>query len=993
MKKLPFVFLLVIFLFYLPVNAFAINKLGVNIAARHEEFEKAAKLVGPGGWVVIMASPGNADELKPILSSHPEVNIILRGHCPSDPLGPDEEENRKFALSWTATLGGLDTAGRKIFFMPWNEPNMTRECQGTGDDYNPNNTECAPYVVQYIKDLRKYLSDSGLLGNKVELLSPMINQHHANYETFISAMKTGGINFSTDFYGISVNLYDNENCGSPLCHIDPKRNAKKINESLDSVGLGGLRVFAVETGIIAPNAPGSISDYPVFDDSRMFDLISQAWPTWVSTGNFIMFSPLSYNPETNESSWIYGGDTAGFYNSTKPKTGSAFSGSTPRGFNAWRDSDSQGLTTCSQSQSTYILPGGHCGFCAGGANLMACKPIKQTDQFGEEYSRNSINIPQEAAYRMTDAVCLAATFSGKLSLTGLNIPFVNELNKYFLGPYVDNLKARQAKKEVDLIKDYGVLEKLAPTEIQDGLKLKFLEEISQSGYSGRYQNFRIEGKTPQEIANTFERIKEKEKNGEILLPKEEEFQGIIWTQVPFIANEESSGEVVFSGTGIDSSLSVIKTSIPEVFRLNKVTELIKNMLVPQTSPGPVAGLISPSQVLAASVCKITEGKGKIENQKKGKTGPGNAVCAKDEIQEAGKELAGERIFLNDAEESCASLPKQESHQGEFDKCCGNRGKYVSTYYGYSQCIESESCGSCWTGELYSPTWHGDNCCVKEASSKSKIFTDLNLNSLNRVPFLNSIADNTVNDSGLFRIFVPAPEKSQVKELEQTFQDVAGEATANLKIDSLKVTKNFGSFTVNEGNPISQPLTLLFHKLGTLFNVQQFVSGELFWPFRFGSELTGGPPGKLTYTLAFKDANVLPTNETCVKEYLQCRFPQNEINTISPDQTKTNWETVIEKTKEHGWNPAFVLALWIEETAAGGYHPHGHELGCEAGNEDIISQLDCLFRNFDSETNFEKFMCTYSEGHYPCTEFTTNKKFPENLKNWYDQLTGNCSVRC
>ncbi len=786
-------------LFFSAGPALAQNKLGINIAARHDEFDQAARLVGAGGWVVIMASPGNADELKPILASHPEVNIILRGHCPSDPLGPNDEENRKFALSWAATLGGLETAGRKIFFMPWNEPNMTRECQGTGDDYNANNTDCAPHVVKYIGYLRDYLSQSGLLGNKVELLSPMINQHHANYRNFIAAMGGRGF-FESNFYGVSMNLYDNETCGSsPLCHGDSLRNAGRFNEVLSSVGLAGLRAFSVETGIIdaSGTCPSSVTDCPFFDDSRMASLLSAAYPIWNKAGNFVMFSPLSYNPETNDSSWIYGGTTESFYLNHQV-SGQVFKGSSPASFAGWRDS--RGLTTCPGSPNTYILPGGACGFCAGGSTaLLSCKPVP-ADQFGEEYSKETLKLSETVRKTLTNA-CTTSEFTAKITATNISIPFAHELNEYFLGPYMDNLGARIGKQNLNSLTDYGIFEKMAPRGYQDELRLKFLDEVARRGANSKYAKFKINGLGPQQIADKF-------KNSPDIY-----FLKAVWPQVPLFANEESEGEIVFEGPGLTGT---IRTSIPEVYRLNRVTQETAKMIGIFGSTQNEA-LSSSSRVLPANDSCPTENWPRRVSDKETLSGAGSAVCVKEEFQPVpeANNLAGVRTYdqsifsFIDFGENCDNKAVGD--------CCGVGKKCQGT----SPCLN----GGC--------RCEGDYQECRIRADKQTFETEINIK--NRVPFLSEIAKNTVGDQGIFRAFVSQltkegkiPADDQV--VEQQFREVAGESKASLNInkDQIKITK--GEISV-EPQTESNLVTLLFHKMGTMINVKNLVSGVILWPWQ------------------------------------------------------------------------------------------------------------------------------------------------------------------
>lgn len=163
-----------------------------------------------------------------------------------------------------------------------------------------------------------------------------------------------------------------------------------------------------------------------------------------------------------------------------------------------------------------------------------------------------------------------------------------------------------------------------------------------------------------------------------------------------------------------------------------------------------------------------------------------------------------------------------------------------------------------------------------------------------------------------------------------------------------------------------------------------------------------PPGNegLGYYIPFRDTTVQVNNPTQVKELVLSTWQQAQLQ---------YWDTIINSSISNGWNPAFVLTLWIEETGAshftktsmggGGvpagvdpdtgipFYSNGH-LGCAPSQEQTIEEsLSCLFRNFSSFPNdkFYDFMCRYSEGILSPCAFTLNPNFPVNIKKWYSQL--------
>jgi len=101
--------------------------------------------------------------------------------------------------------------------------------------------------------------------------------------------------------------------------------------------------------------------------------------------------------------------------------------------------------------------------------------------------------------------------------------------------------------------------------------------------------------------------------------------------------------------------------------------------------------------------------------------------------------------------------------------------------------------------------------------------------------------------------------------------------------------------------------------------------------------------------------------------------------------KEQWEFVYKQATSRDWNPAFVIALWIEESGASGVD--AYDLGClGAPANNLSAQLDCLFSRPYADSSFEDFMCQYSEGKPAPCEFALNPNFPKNLEYWYRQLT-------
>lgn len=147
--------------------------------------------------------------------------------------------------------------------------------------------------------------------------------------------------------------------------------------------------------------------------------------------------------------------------------------------------------------------------------------------------------------------------------------------------------------------------------------------------------------------------------------------------------------------------------------------------------------------------------------------------------------------------------------------------------------------------------------------------------------------------------------------------------------------------------------------------------------------------QLDYSIPFRDSSVSPLD---VKNQIMATFPKSKID---------YWDKIVQRSIAEGWNPAFVLTLWIEETGAshttvtrnggGGVPVAGNftlgHLGCAPLEDQTIDQsLDCLFKNFNQYSNnqFAQFMARYSGGPAGAP-FSNNPNFPGNIKHWYSIL--------
>ncbi|MGI6278369.1 MAG: hypothetical protein ACOYJ8_00945 [Patescibacteria group bacterium] len=244
-----------------PSLALAQNKCGVNVGPNYGQVNQVKELTGQGGWIVALGTPGDCAGLESLFGKG--LNVVIRAY------NGGKAFDQNHALAWVATLGSLDSQGQKIYFMPWNEPNHNGECGGR---------PCSPSEIStYLQFLKNKLSEAGLLGNKVELLSPMIDKLHPRFEEF------KGIYSLTN--ASSINEYDQFSSG-PCSAGDPRQN----NCQYDQIGIPAP-YYAVEAGVT-----GTCSGYPCYKDNEIAQMLNTSWPKWQNDGNFKMLAVFSYDP-------------------------------------------------------------------------------------------------------------------------------------------------------------------------------------------------------------------------------------------------------------------------------------------------------------------------------------------------------------------------------------------------------------------------------------------------------------------------------------------------------------------------------------------------------------------------------------------------------------------------------------------------------------------------------------------------------------------------
>ena len=185
------------------------------------------------------------------------------------------------------------------------------------------------------------------------------------------------------------------------------------------------------------------------------------------------------------------------------------------------------------------------------------------------------------------------------------------------------------------------------------------------------------------------------------------------------------------------------------------------------------------------------------------------------------------------------------------------------------------------------------------------------------------------------------------------------------------------------------------------------------PKGFSDQIPPSPPptgtgqcSPLAYDIDYRNTSILPKPKEEVINLIKSRFPGNQIAKY--------YDTVVNRSTLAGYNPAFVMAIWIEETGASDYGQFGtdiYDFGCGAAPKGNFSaQLDCFLGLYDywsagspdnslfsscreggDHPNFEDFMLYFAEGI--CTTIEkqnrqfcgSHSNFPTKFRGFYNMV--------
>ncbi len=160
---------------------------------------------------------------------------------------------------------------------------------------------------------------------------------------------------------------------------------------------------------------------------------------------------------------------------------------------------------------------------------------------------------------------------------------------------------------------------------------------------------------------------------------------------------------------------------------------------------------------------------------------------------------------------------------------------------------------------------------------------------------------------------------------------------------------------------------------------------------------------LTYNLPFRDTSVAPKDVESLIQYINDhnlempQFSQGGLLRMAAN-LRARYNEVVNGATAAGYNPAFALAIWIEETGAGAFSDHDFGCGTSSGFD---SQFNCFLGLYDfysagSSSNslfdacrtgdtpdFEEFMLFYSVG--TCSTVQQQNFMRCSPYNWFERF--------
>lgn len=291
--------------------------------------------------------------------------------------------------------------------------------------------------------------------------------------------------------------------------------------------------------------------------------------------------------------------------------------------------------------------------------------------------------------------------------------------------------------------------------------------------------------------------------------------------------------------------------------------------------------------------------------------------------------------------------------------------------------------------------------IHEEIMSRKVQVDL------KIPYLENIWEDTAEDKwGIFNIFRPAdwpafPDYDALSRIRYT------QESPQSPQQWIEWAQKPVWLSPSEGN-------LYFPYLGGIQQSKKCIAEHFLLPPELQSEvnycqfwdeyLKNQPTFDPSIPTALDPADQLDLMNCQNKDFeISSEAKQSAIatadNSWPNNLLEERWDYVSSQSKNHGWNPACVIALWIEESGGSDFTTTGakYSLGCEAATSpDPSTNLDqslvCFFSRQDHPyykdlvPGSREWWLVYAEGPNNNGVFDgPQANFPKNLFSWYKRL--------
>lgn len=976
LSKIFIGFLLSIFFVFTHIgSAFAITKGGINVADHLNEIPQAAAKMGEEGWIYTMACPGDAATILESASSHPNMNLMIRGHYPDNPLTPE------LAKAWVAALGMVpdDKFPNVIYFMPANEPNHPA---GTPD------ATPAPTIVAYIKELRKALDDSGV-GTRVKLLSPMLdvfyfwNAVHAtpsiNYAQELQAAYGQG-DFFSQFDGISVNLYADYINGAPnpaAAEIQKGRGYKEFIQTYYGNAAANKPIYAAETGVIKrpsdsiryrENIPELLHFYGQWvrqNDSN----------NWQEDDRFKMFSIFSYDPHGNKTPWIYnsdGGVVAKMKEIQKGSGPTRVNGFNRGQFDAWKAS--AGI-----DESSFI----NCG--KGGVYQTMNADYYDTKEEGQVYRLKIKEVPVGV-----NELTVRLSLDGEANVTTIGDQKDSELDH--ADPLWD--------------KTYTVLkrsiERLKPQKFEPLTEQLPVPTLAQDTFA---RVCKVE-------ARAIKKLPDRDSGGSSCGMPGEYCSDTI-KEACSVGGKPGTKECRHDGSctqNLRCDLSGAGRDCTECF-VEESEDLTNNITINFDIEGKLEQIPGDTYGGSATTGRVLQSF-IVHNQGIEENKPYQIVTP----APINPEVAMERA---------ANCSQEDFEFLEYAVDVPTTEKTISIGGNDLNVIDrASSIFRGWIGSIFGDWMFRDVTVVFKwrgykplAKKQNEFLTDDATGTV--MPFLPLSQQKVEIDHGETNAALRA---SVAGGYEVTLEPVyPSQSSAHIQGDASIQANAPGPVRIPD--PLGERETVLPNRMfcGMLpykiLGIRTCNDGVAL-PGLLGERPSFGipgvvpspvvrpsqpPGGVLACTIDYTNpAIVVADPESVITQLLSyTQWYRGRTREEREQQLRSDWNKITARATSdpnYPWSPAFLLALWIEESGASGVR--AWDMGCTAvPQNNLDAQLRCVAGlrstspyNQHNPPSYEQFMCYFSEGHYPCN-FSGNPHFVNNFTSWFNRLSpGNCVPR-